>query len=103
MYIATCIMIVSQVFEGNRHEVLHDKDQESARELIKDWVLAHLTAPEQSEHTSEPTSSSEIQTTEESTSGLEQMAEGQLDTQQATMVQEPVLSSSSQAVECADT
>ena len=31
-----------QVFEGSRHEVLHDKDQERARQLISDWVLERL-------------------------------------------------------------
>ena len=34
-----------KAFEGSRHEVLHDKDQEQARQLIKDWILNHLTAP----------------------------------------------------------
>ena len=33
-----------QVFEGSRHEVLHDKDQDRARQLISDWVLEKLTA-----------------------------------------------------------
>ena len=36
-----------QTFEGNRHEVLHDRDQERARQLIKDWVLDHLSPPTQ--------------------------------------------------------
>lgn len=31
------------MFEGSRHETLHDKEQERARELIKEWVLSHLT------------------------------------------------------------
>lgn len=29
-------------FEGNRHEVLHDRSQEEAKELIKDWLIAHM-------------------------------------------------------------
>ena len=33
------------MFEGSRHETLHDKEQERARELIKEWVLSHLTGP----------------------------------------------------------
>ena len=37
-------IIVLQVFEGSRHETLHDKEQERARELIKDWILGHLSA-----------------------------------------------------------
>lgn len=49
VYTCVCVCIVhtcnflDQVFEGSRHEVLHDKDQERAREVLKDWVLAHLT------------------------------------------------------------
>ena len=31
-----------QVFEGSRHEVLHDKNQDRARQLIGDWVLERL-------------------------------------------------------------
>ena len=31
-----------QVFEGSRHEVLHDKDQDRACQLIGDWVLERL-------------------------------------------------------------
>jgi hypothetical protein len=90
-----------EVFEDSRHETLHDKDQERAKELIKDWVLAHLTDPEPAaEHTSQPTPSSESQPTEESThatSRPEQTAEG---TEQATMPQE---SESSQPGESEDT
>ena len=31
------------MFEGSRHETLHDKEQERARKLIKDWILNHLS------------------------------------------------------------
>ena len=34
-----------QSFEGSRHEILHDRDQENAMELIRDWILSHLTTP----------------------------------------------------------
>lgn len=30
------------MFEGSRHETLHDREQERARNLIKDWILDHL-------------------------------------------------------------
>lgn len=68
-------IIFDQVFEGNRHEVLHDKDQERAREMIKEWVLAHLTVSPQSTSTqSKPTESGEVDP--------EKAVEEQLDTQE---------------------
>ena len=36
-----------QSFEGSRHEILHDREQERARQLITDWVLAHRSPPTQ--------------------------------------------------------
>lgn len=95
------------MFEGNRHETLHDKDQERVRELIKDWVLAHLTDPEPAvEHLSEPPPSTESKSTGESTktaSEPNETTEGQLGTQQDTMPQEPESSDTSHAVQSADT
>ena len=41
---STYYSIIIQVFEGSRHEVLHDKDQDRARQLISDWVLEKLAA-----------------------------------------------------------
>ena len=81
--------IFDQVFEGSRHEVLHDKDQERAREMIKEWVLAHLTVSSQPTSTQpKPTESDEVEP--------EKAAEEQLDTQE----KEPeVDSSSTQQVE----
>ena len=33
-------MFVLQKFEGSRHEILHDKDQHHARDMIRDWILS---------------------------------------------------------------
>ena len=34
------VSILVQVFPQNCHEVLHDKDQDKASQLIADWILA---------------------------------------------------------------
>ena len=95
------------MFEGSRHETLHDKDQERVRELIKDWVLAHLTDPEPAvEHVSQSPPSTESKPTggsAETASGPDQTTEGQLGTEQATMPQEPESSDTSQTVQSANT
>ncbi|CAI8010889.1 Monoacylglycerol lipase [Geodia barretti] len=51
-----------EVFEGSHHETLHDKEQERARELIKEWVLSHLTAAQVTEPHSQSDSSAETET-----------------------------------------
>ena len=43
-----------KIFQGNRHEVLHDKDQERARKLINDWILARLRGPTACTESSSP-------------------------------------------------
>lgn len=86
------------MFEGSRHEVLHDKEQERAREIIKDWVLTHLTAPE-------PVSEPASQPLQESIHAEAELTpECEPDTQrdivpQAPQEEEPELSSTSQSVQ----
>ena len=36
---------ILQRFESSRHEVLHDKDQQRARNMIKEWILSLPTLP----------------------------------------------------------
>ena len=38
----SCLFV--QVFNGSRHEIFHDKDQEIARQVVLDWLNAHCTA-----------------------------------------------------------
>ena len=72
--------IMIQVFEGSRHEVLHDKDQDRARQLISDWVLEKLastpcdTPPsnEQAETTEQAESTKQAETTEQAETTHEQ-------------------------------
>ena len=59
-----------QVFEGSRHEVLHDKDQERARQLISDWVLERLAdrpcdTPPSNETTQQAETAKQAETTEQ--------------------------------------
>lgn len=79
-----------EVFEGSRHEVLHDKEQERARELIKDWVLAHLAAaPVPGPQSAEPEDLAKAQTAapcceSQPTSQQEATTEEEVDSSTAT-------------------
>ena len=58
------------MFEGSRHEVLHDKDQDRARQLISDWVLERLAkvpcdTPPSNENTQETGTAEHTETTEQ--------------------------------------
>ena len=59
-----------QVFEGSRHEVLHDKDQDRARQLISNWVLERLAdvpcdTPPSNENTQQAKTAEQAEITEQ--------------------------------------
>ena len=59
-----------QVFEGSRHEVLHDKDQNRARQLTSDWVLERLAdvpcdTPPSNENTQQAGTAEQAESTEQ--------------------------------------
>ena len=58
------------MFEGNRHEVLHDKDQDRARQLISNWVLERLAdvpcdTPPSNENTQQAETAEQVEITEQ--------------------------------------
>ena len=75
------------MFEGSRHETLHDREQERARELIKEWVLSHLTTVQVPD---EPQSQSQNSPSHSDSSAETQMGAKQQDTEaQEEILEQP--------------
>ena len=87
------------MFEGSRHEVLHDKDQDRARQLISDWVLEKLAAtpcdtPPSNANTLEAETTEQAEITTEQAETTEQAG---ITTEQAETTTEQAESTTSEA------